>query len=584
MKTIVIISFYLLSVSFLSICKSQPVAYNEALRVATNELTHERGLYNVQIDTSFVITGPDGDTLMYEFLTEDRRTLLVSANKSCPPILAIFENGRNGSISVNRDELPCGFKMLLDSYSEYLDYVAHHNVCDNEMQNRWNTYLSDAGTRPSRNNSFLNSKWGEKRSNDGIDSNAYNYLSPMIGDCKCPAGCAAVAMGQILKYWEYPFFMTARSSVIDWCNIPDVLETSNPCYEMHKRNIGKLLYECGTSANTVYGCAHSTAQIENVLNALVNNFFFSNNAYPQNMDFTVAGPIPDPEMSPWSFAEAIIAGEIASGRPFILCGIDDDEYHYFVCDGFDRGLMHINWGNGGQNNGDFSPVSILQGNGYNLIGNDFVAILSIEPRTSLLSNTERLYLSDFYNHYLPVLSGFNPYSVVPTISDTLYSAREDDPVAWRTVPSNSHSLYQAHEEVVLQPGFVAEYGCDFTARIEPCLVCDPVMTTLYDNNNQGMAENVNNFLNEKVGMSEQNHPLIKIFPNPTSSTIKLQSSDIISNIEIFDINGFPVTGWFVSYNSSTEVDIDLNALNPGVYLIRTNAVDGSTQVGRFVKQ
>lgn len=52
----------------------------------------------------------------------------------------------------------------------------------------------------------------------------------------------------------------------------------------------------------------------------------------------------------------------------------------------------------------------------------------------------------------------------------------------------------------------------------------------------------------------------------------------------FDINGFPVTGWFVSYNSSTEVDIDLNALNPGVYLIRTNAVDGSTQVGRFIKQ
>ena len=61
---------------------------------------------------------------------------------------------------------------------------------------------------------------------------------------------------------------------------------------------------------------------------------------------------------------------------------------------------------------------------------------------------------------------------VPKIFMKLESASETSPAAWRTIQSGQNAEYVAHESIRLLPGFKAEAGSHFVARIEPCNNCN----------------------------------------------------------------------------------------------------------------
>ncbi len=75
-----------------------------------------------------------------------------------------------------------------------------------------------------------------------------------------------------------------------------------------------------------------------------------------------------------------------------------------------------------------------------------------------------------------------------------------------------------------------------------------------------------------LSLSEQNETSLVIFPNPSSSTVTIQSNQLINYVEIYDLNGQSL----LRYENSTgnELSFDLSALQQGVYLARIVSADG----------
>ncbi len=91
--------------------------------------------------------------------------------------------------------------------------------------------------------------------------------------------------------------------------------------------------------------------------------------------------------------EQLIYDELASGRPVMFGGngADGSGGHEFVCDGFNQGLFHINWGWSGQDNGYFAingPGLMPGGSGSGGAGEgasygyDLEAVIGIRPNNA----------------------------------------------------------------------------------------------------------------------------------------------------------------------------------------------------------
>ena len=106
---------------------------------------------------------------------------------------------------------------------------------------------------------------------------------------------------------------------------------------------------------------------------------------------------------------------------------------------------------------------------------------------------------------------------VPLTFTRLTSVPNDPqlPSSWRTIPSGATSEYAAHEEIVLQDGFLAEPGCNFYAHIVPCPSCDsrseaPFATTSSASATDTLAEPKS--LQQSASFTDDATP--KVYPNP----------------------------------------------------------------------
>lgn len=74
---------------------------------------------------------------------------------------------------------------------------------------------------------------------------------------------------------------------------------------------------------------------------------------------------------------------------------------------------------------------------------------------------------------------------------------------------------------------------------------------------------------------------VKLFPNPATDTIQVTGSSI-SRIQLYSIKGQLLVE--NSYENEHIVDIDVNDLTKGVYILNIQTVDGTGQILKFVKE
>ncbi|MGC9332301.1 MAG: Spi family protease inhibitor [Bacteroidales bacterium] len=149
----------------------------------------------------------------YTVVFKNNDWVIVAGDDNVEPILAF---STEGSYSMNK---PPACEYLLNQYNEYIYHMAIENKKENKAQEAWHQ-LKTNNYNPSKDaivSPLLVTKWGQSHPNDNCGGNieAYNYYMPdadnldyMVDNphcsTNCLAGCPAVAMGQILRYWKRP--------------------------------------------------------------------------------------------------------------------------------------------------------------------------------------------------------------------------------------------------------------------------------------------------------------------------------------------------------------------------------------------
>lgn len=213
---------------------------------------------------------------------------------------------------------------------------------------------------------LLTTTWGQGDSDFGTEPHYYIYCPTKRGK-RCPAGCVATAMAQIMNYHKWPVqgkgshsYRSQDGSTMhsanfgettyDWAAMqdhygytvhPDGSYTVEEFSEESNKAVSLLMYHCGVSVDMEYSTEGSGAMDNLVGPALVNYF-----------DYDVAVHQADRLFYTDEQWEALLYDELAANRPILYCGATvQDEGHAFVCDGYADGYYHFNWGWDGMSDG-----------------------------------------------------------------------------------------------------------------------------------------------------------------------------------------------------------------------------------------
>ena len=217
-------------------------------------------------------------------------------------------------------------------------------------------------------------------------------------------GCAALAMAQIMRYWQFPqqgyghntysyegqdtcwrygtLSVDFGSATYDYSLMPRKLSLTSTAAEVEA--VATLLYHCGVAGYMRYNsdCKGSSgANIQNCLNGMMHFFHYNQDSH---IEFR----------NSHSFTEwnNMIKADLAAGRPVYYAGQsyrNDDEGtvaggHAFVLDGYDsNGLFHVDWGWDGNCNGYYSTSVMRPLTQYDFSSMQY-AVFNLEPSHSHL--------------------------------------------------------------------------------------------------------------------------------------------------------------------------------------------------------
>ena len=119
---------------------------------------------------------------------------------------------------------------------------------------------------------LLTSRWDQKNAKGYACYNYYCPPGPNGNVNNYYSGCAATAMGQLMRFWQYPG--SAYGHTYTYSQMP--LTPATATYNLSQwQNIGCLLRDCGTSINMSYSSGGSSADMLLMDTALKNNFSFA---------------------------------------------------------------------------------------------------------------------------------------------------------------------------------------------------------------------------------------------------------------------------------------------------------------------
>ena len=319
-----------------------------------------------------------GDAAFYIFNTPNG-FIIVSADDCATPVLAYSDRGR-----LDVDDMPVQMQGYLNVYLKEIEYgMTHRDAVDETIAKQWELVKNNGKFFGTKGNRSVGPLLGETIWNQGC---YYNGLCPEDENGPCGrvyAGCVATAMGQVMHYWGYPVqgsgsytytpsgypTQTADfgNTVYEWGNMPAYINSSSPAVQ--KNAIATLLWHCGISVDMMYSYNGSGAYSEDVPNALINYFNYSDEMYGEYRNYY--------SYSQWV---SMLKTNLDLGYPMYYSGSDTNGGggHAFVCDGYDdNDMFWFNWGWSGNGNAYFAidalNVGSYQFNNYNY------ALFNIHP-------------------------------------------------------------------------------------------------------------------------------------------------------------------------------------------------------------
>ena len=298
---------------------------------------------------------------MYLFAAADGGFVLVAADDCVRPILGYSLTDRFA------DTLPDHIASWLQGYADEIALLrSRGTTASPSVRAEWDTLLKADGQEPLYTvvvAPMLTTTWKQGA--------PYNTLCPTDSlNRKTISGCVAIAMAQVMKYWNHPAqgvgsysYYTANcgtmsanfgATTYDWTHMSNSLTSVSPSVNINA--VATLVYHAGVSAKMSYGYSSSGATTTSANNlttitgerALRTYFKYDKALHSVRRD--VVGD------SVWN---ALLEGELLAGRPVIFSGRYTSGGHAFVCDGGNNaGLYHINWGWGGYCDGYYQTGAL----------------------------------------------------------------------------------------------------------------------------------------------------------------------------------------------------------------------------------
>jgi hypothetical protein len=281
--------------------------------------------------------------------------MVLSADDATDAILGYCDEG---SIDVNN--LPSDLSYWLDCYADEIDFARKNPQLKQQARAKYKTFPVMCQTL-----------WDQEA--------PYNNKCPEYkSGSRSVTGCMATAIGQILKYFNYPKQGTGTYSyewtnkytketttlsydfdanTFDWDNMLNEYENTEATDEQ-KDAVAELMKALGILLNMDYG--QSSGAGTNAFMSVYSYMKVDKSICFAERDYYTAAD--------W---EKLIYEALSVG-PIMYGGQSQQGGHAFVCDGYNDGYFHINWGWGGYCNGYFllsaltyENKNITTADGYN---------------------------------------------------------------------------------------------------------------------------------------------------------------------------------------------------------------------------
>ena len=451
---------------------SNSVDTETAERVAQNFMSRSRSTSKMVSDV--VTERFEEHNSFYVINFREGGWVMVSAENSTVPVLAFSLDGTYRT----EDEKPDGFLYLIEDYKEQIDASRKmQSTRSNEAIEMWNQLMVDEDNRSSKmsQDSTASSRgiytpgrvllnvpsrghiaWGQSRNNSPSPNctPAYNDKCPKetwymgwLDDCDCddraPAGCGAVAMGQIMWYWRWPKSYSNRA--YNWNLMPDSLFNGQTA---QGNEIAQLLRDCGDASNMTYACAGSFTT--SIASAFHDSFKYEATRTTSKSDWS---------SSVWN---DLIRTEIDCERPVLYYGYKAntiDKRHYFIVDGYDTNnpnLFHINFGWRGFT--AWHTLNAIAGTGAPISGGSYN-----------YNSGQYAYIGVSPTYPYPSSVNITDVSYTTVVGSKTEEAQQNItlPASGKklSVESGGNLTLEAGNSITLKPGFHAKAGSKFTAKI-----------------------------------------------------------------------------------------------------------------------
>ena len=236
----------------------------------------------------------------------------------------------------------------------------------------------------------------------------YNTLCPEDNGVKCPVGCVATAMAQIMYHFEWP--KVGEGSLRYACSLPGVsilssnfseheyvwsemkaTKKDNMASETAAAAVAQLSYDCGIASRMDYTAEGSGTLDDQAMYAMYTHFGYK--ASPLRIEYRNCYATQEE----WN---DLVKSEINANRPVLYAGHDSNGNggHEFIVDGYDEeDNFHVNWGWDGKSDGYYAIFTLHPSNSRYTFKESQSMICGIEPDPSGEDKTPPQWRMYLYN-------------------------------------------------------------------------------------------------------------------------------------------------------------------------------------------
>ena len=528
----------------------------------------------VQIARSFwnIENIKDGEDISFqikEYKRNEKTYLYLISEKEHGSLIVVNEQSLNGIIAYSDEILsdriedaPPAFNTLLQLYMDVVDSVRTTKQYRPRNNTPMRTTRGDTVVYPLLVEAG-NVIWNQDDNNDShfyILNHCdyyYNKFTPSFTtSATCGrgyVGCTAVAMAQIMWYWKWPDYAWIKPTIdritgttygtptqhyYDWANMPSALYDTTDLYQVDA--VAGFLRDCGYAAHIKYWEKFSFGIVGDARRALRDTF-----------DYHVT----DTHEYSWTEIQPILHSDLENGYPIFCQAWADNEVdaHSFVVDGYETGgTYHINFGWGGYKNLWFD----LSFDGWNVNRTFLTEIYPVCSRRSASVN------------------GISQTSVNNGEALVLYSQND---ISFCTnnrtldIENGGHLVGKAGHQIRLASGFHAKNGSNVHLSVGD--ICDRSNRSAGSVSTAPIRRESNKTKHSEV----QKESNLSVLPNPVIDILHIHSSEALSSIRIYDLNGQCLL-------RTTGTEINVSALPAGLYVLTAQTASGDAMQAKFIRQ